>query len=56
MGSIFTGRLLFFGGKSIREYFMDKSGAIRDFFAYVGVSYSIKTSINYPSGKKIKTA
>jgi hypothetical protein len=38
VGSVFTIWLSFFGGKSIREYFMDKSGAVRDFFAYVGAS------------------
>ena len=38
MGSIFSIWLSFFGGKSIREYFMDKSGAMRHFFAYVGAS------------------
>ena len=32
-GSIFIRRLSFFGGKSIREYFMGKSGAFHSFFS-----------------------
>jgi hypothetical protein len=42
MGSASTLGLSFFGGKSIYEYFMDKSGAIRDFFTYAGALQIIK--------------
>jgi hypothetical protein len=38
MGCVFIIWLMVIGGKSIREYFMDKSGAIRHFFVYVGAS------------------
>ena len=38
MGCVFTIWLSIFGGQSIREYFMDKSGVIRHFFLYVGES------------------
>ncbi len=46
MGSIFTRRLSFFRGKSIREYFMSNSGVLVVFLAYVGESRIIKTLIN----------
>jgi hypothetical protein len=49
MGSIFTKRLSFFCGKSIREYFMNKSGSFRNLFVPVGETGIIKfpTKKNY---------
>jgi hypothetical protein len=45
-GSVIRRRLLFFGGKSIREYFTDKSGAFHYFFSYVGKYRIIITPTN----------
>jgi hypothetical protein len=46
MSGIFARRLSFFGGKSIREYFMGRLGAFHGFFAYGGEYRIIKTLIN----------
>jgi hypothetical protein len=45
-GSMFRRRLSFFVGKSIREYFMDKSWTFHGFFSYVGKYRIIVTPIN----------
>jgi hypothetical protein len=46
-GSIFSRRLSFLAGKSIRAYFIGKSVAFYGFFSYVGEYRIIKIPITY---------
>ncbi len=55
MDSIFTIRRLFFSRKSIREYFMGKSGAFHGFFSYVGESRIITTPLSISIDAFIQT-